>query len=94
MTTHPFTPAYWDGTLPAPTGVFSKEIHATEPPEAQRNGAICLKKFLEGAAEGDSGYLAGTRTPAPMLIQVPGMNKVRFITGLARFLSDPLVPPS
>ena len=29
-----------------------------------------------------------------MLIQIPGTNNVRFVTGLAPFLGDPLAPPS
>ena len=94
MTVTAYTPGYWDGSLPAPTGIFSKEIQAREPPAAQRDAAIRLQTFLKGAATEDLGYLAGTRTPAPMLLQVPGTNKVRFITGLAPFLGDPLAPPS
>ena len=94
MTVTAYTPSYWDGSLPAPTGMFSKEIHASEPPAAQRDAAIRLQTFLKGAGDGDLGYLADTRTPAPMLLQVPGTNRVRFITGLAPFLGDPLAPPS
>ena len=94
MTITAYTPVYWDGSMPAPTGIFSQDIHAREPPAAQRDAAIRLQTFLKGAATEDLGYLAGTRTPAPMLLQVPGTNKVRFITGLAPFLGDPLAPPS
>ena len=94
MTITAYTPVYWDGALPQPTGIFSNEIHAKEPPEAQRDAAIRLQTFLQGAATEDLGFLAGTRTPTPMLIQVPGTNKVRFLTGLAPFLGDPLAPPS
>ena len=94
MTVTAYTPSYWDGSMPAPTGIFSREIQAKEPPVAQRDAAIRLQTFLKGAATEDLGYLAGTRTPAPMLLQVPGTNKVRFITGLAPFLGDPLAPPS
>ena len=94
MTVTAYTPGYWDGSMPAPAGIFSMDIHAGDPPAAQRDAAIRLQTFLKGAAVEDLGYLAGTRTPAPMLLQVPGTNKVRFITGLAPFLGDPLAPPS
>ena len=94
MTVTAYTPGYWDGAMPPPTGLFSLQIHAKEPPAAQRDAAIRLQTFIKGAAVEDLGFLAGTRTPAPMLIQVPGTNKVRFITGLAPFLGDPLAPPS
>ena len=94
MTVTAYTPVYWDGSLPAPTGIFSRDIHAREPPAAQRDTTIRLQTFLKGAAVEDLGFLAGTRTPAPMLLQVPGTNKVRFITGIAPFLGDPLAPPS
>ena len=80
--------------MPAPTDLFSLEIHAKESPAAQPDATICLQTFLKGAAVEDLGFLAGTRTPAPMLIQVPGTNKVQFITSLAPFLGDPLAPPS
>ena len=92
MTVTAYTPGYWDGAMPPPTSLlFSLQIHAKEPPAAQREAAIRLQTFIKGVAVEDLGFLAGKRMPAPMLIQVLGTNKkVSFVTGLAPFLGDPL----
>ena len=76
MTVTAYTPGYWDQEIPAPTGIFSLEIHTKEPLVAQWDAAIWLQMFMKGAATEDLAFLAGTRTPAPMLIQVPGTNMV------------------
>ena len=60
-----YTSNYWDGAFLAPAGLLSKEIHTQMTPEKQWEATLKLLEFLDNTKEGDIGFLAGTKTPAP-----------------------------
>ena len=85
-----YTPVYWTATdvLPAPNGVFGLNIQTTSSNEVQREEALAFLTFLKTDPK-DTGTLALTTKPIPLLIKVPGTCKVKFILGLAPCFSDP-----
>jgi hypothetical protein len=57
-------------------------------PAQQRHEATRIFQFLS-TANGDYDMLVLMTSPVPLLIQVPGTNKVRFICGVAPYRGDP-----
>ena len=87
----PYTPLYWDdlNALPAPTGLYGKEIFAEKTPEVQRLETAKMLQFITSATPEQYATLITSKMPMALLIKVPDTHMVRFITGLAPFMQDP-----
>ena len=85
-----YVPTYWmeDEALPAPTGIFRTFIATNNSQEAQRKEATTFLQLIK-AVPVDIGTLALTTTPVPVIIKVPGTNKIKFILGIAPCFQDP-----
>ena len=92
MTTpNAYTPVYWDelNSLPAPTGLYGKEILAEKTPEIQRLETSKMLQFITSATPDQYATLVTSKMPMALLIKVPDTHMVRFITGLAPYMQDP-----
>ena len=84
-----YEPVFSDGTLPTTRGMFGTDIHACFSPEKQHLEAAKLLKLIKTSPAFELGRLTLMHMPAPLLVQVPGTNKVCTIHGVAPFLGDP-----
>ena len=92
MTTpNAYTPVYWDelNVWPAPTRLYGKEILAEKTPEIQRLETSKMLQFITSATPEQYSTLITSKMPMALLIKVPDMHMVRFITGLAPYMQDP-----
>ena len=85
-----YTPTYWNEQWPDADGIFAKIINQRYSKMERRLAAVKMLQFMKDAGPDQYGSLVGVKTPVPMLIKVPDSNMVRFITGLAPFIADPL----
>ena len=86
-----YTPVCWDGAYPLPEGMYGTAVNEKKTPAQQRHEATRIFQFLS-TANGDYDMLVLMTSPVPLLIQVPGTNKVRFICGVAPYRGDPQQP--
>ena len=88
----PYTPVYWDelNALQAPTGLYGKEIFAEKTPQIQRLETAKMLQFVTSATPEQYATLINFKMPMALLIKVLDTHMVRFITGLALFMQDPL----
>ncbi len=89
-----YTPLIWDATLPRAEGVTAVHYQTNVPTNDQIQQSAALFSLLQAQDHTAFDALHSITTPAPMLIQNPGKNTVRFIMGTAKFLADPLHHPS
>ena len=88
-----YTPTYYDEQvgLPAPEGVYGKEVHSTKAGPAQINEARLLLHLIQSQDPVEYAKLAGTSAPMPVLIKVPGEGRVKMLLGLAPYVADPFL---
>ena len=85
-----YTPTYWNEQWPDADGIFAKLINQRYSKMERRLAAVKMLQFMKDCGPDQYGSLVGVKTSVPMLIKVPDSNMVRFITGLAPFIGDPL----
>ena len=90
----PYTPLIWDATLPRAEGVIATHFHNNVPTNDQVHQSAALFRLINAQDQTAFDALQSITTPAPMLIQNPGTNTVRFIMGTAKFLADPIRHPT
>lgn len=71
-----YEPVFSDRTLPTPVGMFGSNIHLCFSPEQQRLEAEKMLEFLKTTPSLEMGQLTLMSSPAPLLMQVPGTNRV------------------
>ena len=88
-----YTPTYYDEAvgLPAPEGIYGKEVHSTKTGAAQINEARLLLDLIQTQDPIQYAKLTDTSAPMPVLMKVPGQSKVRMLLGLAPYVGDPFV---
>ncbi len=74
-----YTPTYYDEAvgLPAPEGIYGKEVHSTKTGAAQINEARLLLDLIQTQDPIQYAKLTDTSAPMPVLMKVPGQSKVR-----------------
>ena len=90
----PYTPLIWDATLPRAEGVIATHFHNNVPTNDQVQQSSALFRLILAQDQSAFDALQSITTPAPMLIQNPGKNTVRFVMGTAKFLADPIRHPT
>ncbi len=73
-----------------PTGLYGKILQETSNPEIQRTEATKLLQLMQTLTPPTYGNINYIETPVPMLIQVPGTNRVRFMLGLTFYMGNPM----
>ena len=88
-----YTPTYYDEAvgLPAPEGIYGKEVHSTKTGAAQVIEARLLLDLIQTQDPIQYAKLTDTSAPMPVLMKVPGQSKVRMLLGLAPYVGDPFV---
>ena len=89
-----YTPLIWDAMLPRAEGVIATHYHNNVPTNDQVQQSAALFGLISAQDQTAFDALHSITTPAPMLIQNPGTNTVRFIIGTAKFLADPIRHPT
>ena len=74
-----YTPTYYDEAvgLPAPEGIYGKEVHSTKTGAAQVTEARLLLDLIQTQDPVQYAKLTDTSAPMPVLIKVPGTSRVR-----------------
>ena len=87
-----YTPTYYDEAvgLPAPEGIYGKEVHSTKTGAAQINEARLLLDLIQTQDPIQYAKLTDTSAPMPVLMKVPGQSKVRMLLGLAPYVGTRL----
>jgi hypothetical protein len=85
-----FECVWWDGMSRTPMGLYGKILHETSNPEIQRTEATKLLQLMQTLTPPTYGNINYIKTPVPMLIQVPGTNRVRFMLGLTFYMGNPM----
>ena len=85
-----YTPSYWNEQWPDANGIFAKIINQCYSKMERRLAAVKMLQFMKDSGPDQYGSLVGVKTLVPMRIKLPDSNMVRFITGLAPFIGDPL----
>ena len=73
-----------------PTGLYGKILQETSNPEIQRTEATKLLQLMQTLTPPTYGNINYIETPVPMLVQVPGTNRVRFMLGLTFYMGNPM----
>ena len=91
----PYTPHYYDETvgLPAPEGLYGKDLHSTKGIADQITEAQLLLDLLKTQDPLQYSQLARTSAPMPVLVKVPGEGRVKLMLGLAPYEADPFITP-
>ena len=91
----PYTPHYYDETvgLPAPEGLYGKDLHSTKGIADQITEAQLLLDLLKTQDPLQYSQLTRTSAPMPVLVKVPGEGRVKLMLGLAPHEADPFITP-
>jgi len=86
-----YTPTYYDETvgLPAPEGVYGKELHSNKNGATQIAKAKLLLDLIMTQDPIQYANLTHTSAPMPVLIKVPGEGRVKMLLGLSPYKADP-----
>ncbi len=74
--------------------MIATHYHNNVPTNDQVQQSAALFRLISAQDQTAFDALQSITTPAPMLIQNPGTNTVRFIMGTAKFLADPIRHPT
>ena len=76
-------------SAPNPRGALRKDIGRQKNPSEKKLAASKMLDFMTAASPASYNSINSTTTPVPLLIHVPGTNKVRFILGLSVYCGNP-----
>ena len=90
-----YAPSYYDETngLPAPEGVYGKEIHSTKSIAVQINEAQLFLDLIKTQDPIQYSQLTKTSAPMPVLVKVPGEGRDKMLLGVAPYEADPFITP-